>query len=108
MQAGNVEDAKRAIEARIWSAVLVQTKGFGILAVHHDKFGDGASNSRELNLNAYSSPRLPCLRLSLNMGYLNRKAQLRNLGECTLAWHVVQRVTRFCSESLPDWLRNSL
>ena len=27
---------------------------------------------------------------------------------CTVAWHAEQSVIRFCSESSPDWLRNSL
>ena len=26
---------------------------------------------------------------------------------CTVAWHAEQSVIRFCSESSPDWLRNS-
>jgi len=42
-------------------------------------------------------------------GYLSSHPPLPTLHPwCTVAWHVEHSVIRFCSESSPEWLRNSL
>jgi hypothetical protein len=47
-------------------------------------------------------------RLQLDLREPVWRVSLNHFPRCTLEWHAVQRVMRFCSESSPDWLRNSL